>query len=84
MTTGLQSARPGVRQPDDGSRKSGSLPWLLLLVAVLVAVATIGAILLLCLGKTVPPELWSLVSGGFAFFLGGAAWSYRTGSNQGQ
>jgi hypothetical protein len=53
------------------------LPWLLILVAVLVAVALVGAVLLLCLGRPVPGELWTLVSGGFTFFLGGAAWSFK-------
>jgi hypothetical protein len=52
-------------------------PWLLGLAGLLVLVALIGAVTLLCLGKPVPSELWALVSGGFTFLVGGAAWSFK-------
>jgi len=52
-------------------------PWLLALAGLLVLVALIGAVVLLCLGHVVPAELWALVTGGFTFFLGGAAWNYK-------
>ena len=53
------------------------MPWALLLAGVLVFVALVGVVLLLCLGKPVPSELWSVVLGGFTFFLGGAASSFK-------
>lgn len=48
-----------------------SIPWVVLIAAVLCLVALIGAIVLLIIGHSVPDELWTILVAGFAFFLGG-------------
>lgn len=48
-----------------------SFPWMIIIAAVLCAIALIGVMVLLCMRIPVPSELWTILIGGFAFFLGG-------------
>jgi hypothetical protein len=54
-------------------------PFTLIIAGVLVGLALVGSIVLLCLGHTVPTELWGVVVAGMSWFVGGAAHNYTPG-----